>query len=509
MAECDREAMRAFGISGQILMENAGAGIARWLSDRFAPIKDKTVCIFSGKGNNGGDGFVVARHLANAGARVHVFVWSRSQRGDAAKNFDILRRFSRAAPDEVSIAPASPSKYSSLRPDLIIDSVFGTGFSGAVKPEYRKVLQWMNAQSVPRIAVDIPSGVNGTTGKADRDSIRATVTLTLGTVKRGLLCNEGRDRSGEIHVIDIGIPRSVFLGRKPQTFLMEMSDVKTVMPARASTVHKYGVGKVFVLAGSTGYTGAAALTTRAALRSGAGAVVLGTPSSVYPVLARVVTEAIVVPLPSTQDGSLSLEAEAAVLERMEWADVCVVGPGLSRNNETSALVRSVLRKARGRIVADADALNILGRDWTKTLKRSSASFVLTPHAGEASRLLGITSEDIEEHRVDVAREAARRFDATFVLKGAPTATASPNGTVFLNSTGNPGMATVGAGDVLAGIIGALWAQGMERSSAAWAGVYLHGLAGDLAATRLGEKSLVAGDLIDVLPAAFRQVEVGM
>lgn len=509
MAECDREAMKLFGISGQILMENAGAGIARWIADRFAPIRGKTVSIFSGKGNNGGDGFVVARHLANAGARVQVFVWSRPQRGDAARNLDILKRISRAAPDEVSITSVSASHLSSLHSDLIIDSVFGTGFSGTVKPAYRKVFQWINAQSAPRVAVDIPSGVNGTTGKADRDSIRATVTLTLGTVKRGLLCNEGRDLSGEVHVIDIGIPRSVLLGRKSQTFLMEMSDVQAVMPARASTTHKYTAGKVFVLAGSTGYTGAAALTARAALRAGAGAVVLGTPSSVYPILARAVTEAIVVPMPSTPAGSLSAEAESAVLERMEWADVCVVGPGLSRNSETSALIRSVLTRARGRIVADADALTILAKDGSKVVKRSSADFVLTPHTGEASRLLGIPAGEIEEQRVDIARDAARSFQATIVLKGAPTATASPDGTVFLNSTGNPGMATVGAGDVLAGMLGGLWAQGMERPAAAWAGVYLHGLAGDLAASRLGQKSLLAGDLIDALPDAFRRVEGGI
>jgi hydroxyethylthiazole kinase-like uncharacterized protein yjeF len=509
MMQCDRIAMKSYGISGLILMENAGAGIARWIGQRFGPLHGKTVCVVCGKGNNGGDGFVAARHLTNAGAMVHVFLWSRSQRGDAAKNLEILRRLGLAARASIRIGTFSSSRVAALHPDLVVDALFGTGFSGPVKPAYRKAIQWMNTQPVPRISVDIPSGVNGSTGIADEYSVNATVTLTLGTLKRGLLCNHGRDKCGEIHVVDIGIPTVVFQRLKPGTFLTEREDIKKLLPKRASNVHKYTAGKVFVLAGSTGFTGAAALAARGALRAGAGAVVLGTPSSVYQILARTLTEVIVEPLPSTTVGTLSVDGEDAILNRMEWADVIVIGPGLSRQRETASLVRSLLKKARGNILLDADGLNILAEEKSESVRKSKANFVFTPHAGEASRLFGVSADHIETNRIDAARAGAKSLNETIVLKGAPTAIAAPDGTVFLNSTGNPGMATVGAGDVLAGIIAALWSQGMDREGACRTGVYLHGLAGDLAAERLGQKSLVAGDLIDFLPNAIQRVEGGV
>lgn len=504
MSACDRKAIASYGIPGILLMESAGAGIARWIADRYGPLAGKSVCILSGTGNNGGDGFVIARHLAGAGAKVRVYAWSAPRSKDAAAQFRILQRMSRTMPAVVELKVGPPRGLSSLQPDLVVDAIFGTGFKGPVRKPFRQAIAWINEQKAPRIAVDIPSGVNGSTGEADEHSVSATVTLTLAALKRGLLCNEGRDRCGEIHVIDIGMPRSVFDGI-PGASYVQSSDVSAILPRRPSTVHKYSAGKVFILAGSTGLTGAAALTARSALRAGAGAVVLGTPKAVYSILARTLAEVIVEPLPSTPDGTLALNGETAIRERMKWADVTVVGPGLSRHQETAELVTRLVREAKGNLLLDADALSIMASAGS-SLRKSPSSRILTPHTGEASRLFGIPAQEIDRNRVDVARDTARDFRSLVVLKGAPTVVGDADGTVTINSTGNPGMATVGSGDVLSGIIAGLWAQGMGRRDAAVAGVYLHGRSGDLAASALGQRSLLASDLIDHLSTAFLGLE---
>ena len=505
MQVCDKSAIRSYGIPSLVLMENAGAGVARWVEERFGPVQGTSIGIFCGKGNNGGDGLVAARHLANSGARVSVYFFKGSQKGDAAGNAAILAKIRKSRPENITVTPASSPALSSFRPDLILDAIFGTGFSGSVKPEYARVIHWINEQPVPRIAIDIPSGVNGSTGEVGNIAVRATATLTLGALKRGLICNAGRDHAGEVTVLDIGIPRAVFEELRVPTCISEHNDIRTLLPGRPSTAHKYSVGKVFLLAGSRGYTGAAALAASAALRAGAGAVVLGTPDSVYKILARKLTEVIVEPLPSTIEGSLAASGLESILKRIAWADTAVIGPGLSRQEETSGLVRTILEKAKGRILLDADALNAVG-DRIGLLKTKNTTLVLTPHTGEFSGMTGIASKDIEAARIDHAREFAKKSNSVIVLKGAPTAIAHPDGRVILNPTGNPGMATLGSGDVLSGIIAALWAQGAGTFDACTAGVYVHGLSGDHAATKLGQRSIVARDLIEFLPEAFLTIE---
>jgi hydroxyethylthiazole kinase-like uncharacterized protein yjeF len=356
------------------------------------------------------------------------------------------------------------------------------------------------------LAVDIPSGVDGTTGVVMNTAVKAACTATFGLLKTGLLCNQGQDYVGDLEVIDISIPDFVRHAPTLKTFLVEAADVRSLLPRRSSTAHKYSVGKVFILAGSKGFTGAAYLCATAALKAGTGAVILGTPESVYPILGRRLTEAIVTPLPSTAEGSVAKSARKMIDEKLAWADVVVIGPGLSTNAETQDLLVSILREYGGKLVIDADALRAAGRIGMKNLKRLRTSVVLTPHSGELARLIDLPAKEIEVNRVAVAREAASLSKAAIVLKGGPTAVGMSDGSVFLNSTGNPGMATVGSGDVLAGIIASLWAQGMEREAAAYCGVYLHGLAGDFARDAYGERSVVAQDLIDKLPAAIKSVE---
>ncbi len=510
MRWCDDTAIRAFGIAGSLLMENAGRGVVEIIKHKFSPIGSKRALIFCGKGNNGGDGFVVTRLLAAAGMHVACIVLAspKELKGDAKTNFDILKQMQKKMPESISIKPFSAKVVQSGgKIDFIVDAIFGTGFSGSVIKPYCDAIEWINRQTAPVVAVDVPSGVNGTTGAIENLGVKACVTATFGSLKSGLLCSQGRELAGEVIVVDIGIPKKIFADARFKTWRIEISDVKSRLPVRSMHAHKYSVGKVFVLAGSSGLTGAAAMCSTAALKAGAGAVILGTPESVYPILAKKLTEVMVTPLPSTREGTLALPALDQIPEKLKWADVIVVGPGLSQNPETQKLIMQLLHTHSGKILVDADGLNAIATSGIAKLRNLDVQMILTPHVGECSRLTGTPPKEIEQQRIEVARSLARKIRATIVLKGVPTIAADKDGRGFLNSSGNPGMATAGSGDVLSGIIAGLWAQGMKTSEAAYAGVFLHGLAGDRAAEKLGARSLVANDLIDYLPSAINAIEL--
>jgi NAD(P)H-hydrate epimerase len=490
-------------------MENAGRGVAETAVLEFGPPENKRILIFCGKGNNGGDGFVAARHLVNAGANVTVVMLSsaRSLQGDARSNYDILARLKQPDAGTLSIKPFSLPLLKTLQKQgLIIDAIFGTGFSGAVREPVLSAIRWINRQRVPVLSVDIPSGVDGTNGVVVNIAVKADCTATFGLIKTGLLCDQGQDHAGKLRTIDIGIPRSVSGSKSLRTFLIQQEDVRRVLPQRPSTANKYSVGKVFILAGAKGYTGAAYLCAMAALRAGAGAVMLGIPEAVYTVVARRLAEAIVKPLASTKEGTIARAALREIEDKLSWADVAVIGPGLSTNAETQDVIGAILRKHPGKMVVDADALRGVADIGLAKLGKLKGKFILTPHAGEYSRIIGAPAKEIEANRIEMARAGSSKSNATIVLKGGPTATGIPDGSVYLNSTGNPGMATVGSGDVLAGIIAALWAQGAPQKAAAYAGVFLHGLAGDVARDVFGERSIIAQDLIEQLPAAIKKVE---
>jgi NAD(P)H-hydrate epimerase len=511
MRWCDETTINTYSVPGLLLMENAGRGVAEVIKQEFPALESKHILVICGKGNNGGDGFVVARMLLNDCAHISVLlVASPSElKGDAKTNFKILQTFAKKSSGQITIQRYSKqllAKFS--QPDIIVDAMFGTGFTGSVRKPFADVIEWVNKQQAKIVAVDIPSGINGTTGVVENCAIRASVTVTFGCLKSGLLCNQGRELVGSVRVVDIGIPRMVSEDKRLQTFLVEQSDVRRILPKRSMHAHKYSVGKLLVLAGSKGLTGAAALCCMSALRIGAGAVVLGTPESVYPILARKLTETMVFPLPATSAGTLSLAALDTIRERLSWADVLVIGPGLSQNPETQQLIFKILLEYRGKTLIDADGLNALAVHGISKLHSLRTQFILTPHVGEFSRLSKISSKNVEEHRINAARELAKRICVTIVLKGVPTIIASKDGSAILNSTGNPGMATAGTGDVLSGIIAGLWAQGMSDTEAAWAGVYLHGLSGDTIAKKIGERSLVANDIIEYMPSALQSVEVG-
>ena len=305
-----------------------------------------------------------------------------------------------------------------------------------------------------------------------------------------------------------GQTRRAHRPRTPPPMVLKVAGTKAkgaaVLPPRARTAHKYSVGKVFVLAGSRSFTGAPAMCAEAALRAGAGAVVLGAPRSIHQVLARKLTEVIVDPLAETEAGTVALASAEEIDRRVEWADVVVVGPGLSRDPETDRLVQDTVSRCRKPLLLDADGLNALGQK-PKRISKRKAPTVVTPHAGELGRLTGQPSAGVEADRVSSARDAAYQFRAVVALKGAPTVTAEPGGATYVNSTGNPGMATIGSGDVLSGLVAGLWAQGMDPLAATYAGVFLHGKAGDIAADCYGERSLLAMDICKHLPEAFEAV----
>ena len=509
MRWCDEVTIHKHGVPSLLLMENAGRGVAETASLEFGPPDGKRILIFCGKGNNGGDGFVAARYLLKAGAHVTVVLLcsAGALQGDARSNYEILTRHKTPEVGSLSVRKYSRTLLKTLhKQDLVIDAIFGTGFSGEVREPFLTAIRWINRQRVPVLSVDIPSGVDGTTGVVFNAAVKASCTVTFGLVKTGLLCNQGQDHVGTIKTIDIGIPKKISRSKSLKTFLVEQEDVHRVLPQRSSTANKYSVGKVFVLAGARGYTGAAYLCAMAALRAGAGAVMLGIPEAVYTVVARRLAEAIVKPLPSTKEGTIARDALGEIHEKLLWADVSVIGPGLSTNPETQEVIAAILRKHPGKMVVDADALRGIADIGLAQLRRLKGKFVLTPHTGEYSRIIEVPAKEIETKRIEMARMGSSLGKATIVLKGGPTATGIADGTVYLNSTGNPGMATVGSGDVLSGIIAALWAQGMPQNAAAYAGVFLHGLAGDIARDNLGERSIIAGDLIEYLPAAIKKVE---
>ena len=509
MRWCDEYTIKKLGVPSLLLMENAGSAVAKIVRKNYGPLDGKNVAVMCGKGNNGGDGFVIARRLLADGAHVEVFLLAEPKdlKGDAKVNYEILRKLEKVN-DCLSIRRPSNAVLNKARPAIIVDAIFGTGFSGKVREPFTRTIEWVNRQKVPIVSVDIPSGVNGSTGVVENIATQATETVTFAFEKTGLLCNQGQECAGKVSVVDIGIPSNIVQSLKTRTLVLEADDVRKVLPRRPVTAHKYSVGKVFVIAGSRGLTGAAAMSSLAALRAGAGAVVLGTPETVYQILARKLNEVMVTPLAATPEGTLSEAAFGKIQEKLAWADVTILGPGLGQNSEVRNLVRRIVQTYPGKLLLDADGINAIATFGTSELKKSKAEIVLTPHSGEHARLLKMRSTELERNRVESARSGARSVGQTLVLKGAPTATALADGTVYLNSTGNPGMATAGSGDVLSGIIAGLWAQGMKGAEAAYSGVFLHGFSGDLAKKRYGERSLLAMDLIDFLPTAFQLIEGG-
>ncbi|MFQ5802465.1 MAG: NAD(P)H-hydrate dehydratase [Candidatus Methylomirabilales bacterium] len=507
MQELDRRAAAEYGVASLILMENAGAGSVREMAQYFPGIYRSRVAVVCGKGNNGGDGLVVARHLANRGATVQVFLLAKKGelKGDAGTNLGIAERSGLPLVQVTTVQDLHAHREALAAADLIVDAILGTGLTGPARGIAAEAIQLLNTLDRPLIALDLPSGLGSDDGRIVEPCVRAQLTLTLALPKRSLLLFPAARCAGEIRVVDIGIPRVLLADPKLPLNLTEHEQVRAAFPPRDPDAHKGTYGHVLVLAGSPGKTGAAALCSLGALRVGAGLVTLAVPEGLNDLMEVKLTEVMTVGLPETEERTVAFQARDDLLNLMEGKRVLALGPGLSVHPETVRLVVDLIRSAKIPLVIDADGVTALARQ-KEILAKASVPVILTPHPGELSRLLWVPKEEVVDKRIPIAQKVASTYNIHLVLKGARTTVAEPGGQVYVNPTGNPGMATGGVGDVLTGIIAGLVSQGLAPGLAAVVGAYLHGLAGDLACQHFGAEAMVATDLLEKLPEAIRAVK---
>jgi ADP-dependent NAD(P)H-hydrate dehydratase / NAD(P)H-hydrate epimerase len=493
---------------GQVLMEIAGRGAAQAIFESWSQTMGD-VTVFCGRGNNGGDGMVVARYLHLWGVPVTVVMIpaKKSSAGDfemSTPEANANRKIVERLKIPLTIGSSVPEYNDS---SIIVDALLGTGIDREVEGDYRSAIDSINVSGARVVAVDLPSGIHSDSGQIMGTAVRADSTITFAYLKSGLLCGPGADLSGDLAVIDIGLPDVT--EQKPNINLSVAELIRQRLPLRPVESNKGTFGTVLTIAGSFGMMGATMLASESALRVGAGLSLLAVPRSLVAQLPP--QEVIYRPLPETEAQSISLEALKALEEEFEKASSIILGPGISTQDETvqfvQKFVKEVLSGSKKPCIIDADALNAIAKDKSK-LKFRDKHIVLTPHPKELSRLMNTDTKVIQADRVNSAQDAASQFGCVIVLKGSHTVIADPEGNVFINPTGNAGMATAGAGDVLSGVIGGLLAQGLSALDAAVVGVYLHGAAGDVAAEDIAETGLVASDIMHAIPFALANVKRG-
>ncbi|MEE3330697.1 MAG: NAD(P)H-hydrate dehydratase [Myxococcota bacterium] len=502
MRALDTHTIDIVGTPGAVLMEAAGGAIARAALDLLEKAPGAVV-VFCGPGNNGGDGWVAARVLVAAGQRVAVIgVGSAEKRtGDARFHYERAR--------EAGVAEVATLSElgTSAGVSVVVDALFGTGLARAIDEGAAataiKAIAELRTAGARVVAADLPSGLCADTGQVLGCCVEADETVTIGLPKPGLLLEPGRSRSGRVRVARAGIV-AVAPDIAIDVHAMTRAAARGLLPARPRTGHKGTFGHALIVAGSEGKTGAAALAARAALRGGAGLVTLACPAGLNDILEPLCLEAMTIPVADTAARGFAASAEDELLALAHERSVVALGPGLGQEPETVSLVRALVGRCERPLVLDADGLNALG-DAPELLRGRSAPSVLTPHPGEAARLLSVSPSEINADRLQYARELAERSGATVVLKGAPTVTARPDGAVVVNTSGGPALAVGGTGDVLTGLVAALLAQGVTAESSASLGAFVHGCAGDRIAARNGPTGLLASDLVDELPAALREV----
>ena len=507
MREIDRKTIEEIGIPGPVLMENAGIRITGAILKRFPRITEENVVIVAGKGNNGGDGFVVARHLFNLGARPNVLLLASKQelKGDASLNLGIAEKIGVEIAEVTKIEEWKKRRIGLFHASVIVDAIFGTGLLKPAEGLYATAIEDINKAPGFKVAVDIPSGLSSDTHLLIGPAVKADLTVALAAPKIGHVLPPAQEYVGELVISDISIPPFLFEDESLKLEVIEKKDALPYVQKRKRDSHKGTYGHLFVLAGSLGKTGAAVMAAKAALRMGAGLVTVGTPQSCWPVIARSMMELMTEALPETPQKTISEAALPMVLDLLKGKDAVLIGPGISAHPSTAKLVVSLLPKIKVPAVIDADGLNILA-DNPDALKSFSCPAVLTPHPGEFARLIRRSNKDVLDNRLALAAEFADKYKVFLVLKGYRTLVATPRGKIFINPTGNPGMATGGSGDVLSGMIASLIIQEKNILGATAAAVYLHGLSGDIGAKRIGERPLIAGDLIKYLPQALKEME---
>jgi ADP-dependent NAD(P)H-hydrate dehydratase / NAD(P)H-hydrate epimerase len=494
MREADRRTIEEIGIPSLVLMENAGRQAVAAMEAMYSDLLERQVAVLCGRGNNGGDGFVIARTLIQRGADVAVFLIGRvaEVRGDARVNLEILGRLGLTVV-EIADSQAWELHVSEVTDcTLIVDAIFGTGLNAPVSGFIESVIADVNASGIPVVAIDLPSGLSADSPEPIGPSIDAGLTITIAAPKLPLVLPPGELRAGDIVIADIGIPAGVLDNVDgPRVELLTRGAMRELVTPRSADSHKGDYGRVLLVSGSAGKTGAAHLAALGALRSGAGLVTVATPTSCQPVLAAMAPEYMTEALLDGPEG-LDIDEAERVVDMAR--DVIAIGPGLGQAQATREFVRQVVDRATMPLVVDADGLNAFAGDPDRLAGREGRDIIITPHPGEMARLVGMSTDEVQANRLRVARDFAVSNHLFVVLKGHRTLIATPDGKVFINPTGNPGMATGGTGDVLTGMIAAWLAQLLDPEAACKLAVYLHGLAGDLAEADDGEVAMTSGDL---------------
>ena len=491
MKALDGFAINSMGVDSCLLMENAARAVADAVCSRFEA-EHTTVAVFCGVGNNGGDGVACARFLLERGYGVKAYLCGPREKM-SADTCEMERRLMRAGGSLHPFVPGE-TEYDVQQADVIVDALFGTGLNKPLRAVSAAAVRVINTSRAFVVSCDVPSGIETDTGREMGDAVFADLTVTFTRMKPCHALEPGREHTGELQIVDIGIPDAAQSAAPTLGMLNTEEYVKDRLPVRRGDTHKSNYGKLFLLCGSRGYTGAAVLAARAALRSGAGLVSVGVPESVYPIVASKLDEAMVFPLPDDGEGKLSEAALKPILERLSASTACLIGPGLGRSAAVDSVVCKVVSSSRVPLVIDADGINAVSAH-IDILRGASCPVVLTPHDVEFARLGG---DLINQDRITAVKELSKELGATVLLKGHTTLISSGTQLRF-NMTGNPGMATGGSGDVLAGIIVSLIGQRLPAYDAACVGAWLHGTAGDLCAAEIGQYGMLPSDLIEMLP----------
>ena len=496
MRGLDKNAIENFGIPQEFLMENAGHAVY-FVILRENGIQNKNFALFCGIGNNGGDGLVVARKIHSTGGHVRIYLLGDEKKfnGSAKKNLEIVSRL----PLQMKRIDSIESiKNEVLECDAVVDALFGTGLTRNVEGLYKEAIRLINESQKPVFSIDIPSGINGDTGQIMGEAVRSDHTITFGLPKRGNMLYPGFEHCGKLHVTYISFPPSLY---DQASFKVEINQ-PVPLPARDKKGHKGSFGDVLFIAGASNYLGAPYFSAMSFLKAGGGYARLAAPSSITPFLANKGSEIVFTPLEETSSASISLSNKHRLLEMTELVDMVVIGPGLSLNEETQELVRHLTREIPKPLLIDGDGITAVSKD-TLCINERQHPTILTPHPGEMSRLAKIPIEEITKNQIPVVQEQAKILNAAVVLKGAHSLIGFQDEKVYVNMSGNCGMATAGSGDVLTGTIAAMYGLGLDLEKAVRTGLFLHGFSGDLAAAEKGEDGITAQDILDFLPHALK------
>lgn len=509
MRHIDQRTITEYHVPGLLLMENAGLQLLHFIQATYPAWAQYRMAVFTGGGNNGGDGFILARHLWHRQVNVCVYLLTPSTalQGDAQQAYAMAHAYGVPMQHCTTLQAWKQILPELHYSDLLIDAILGTGLSRPATGLFAEVIRTLNTLHKPLLAVDIPSGLTADHGNTEGDFLQATHTVTFSLPKRSFFLHPAAVAVGKLHIADIGIPYQAIMAENIQVSLLEKRTLRSLFPTRHPNAHKGSQGHLLVIAGSVGKSGAGVLASLAALRAGAGLVTLALPESLNIAMEARLTEVMTLPVAETSSGTLAQAALPTLLEFLPQVDAVVLGPGLGTHPETVACVHTLLRHSPVPVVLDADGLNSM-RGHTDILQSLAIPLILTPHPGEMARLVESDTATVQAQRLEIARELVARCGIYLILKGAYSVIYAPDGQRWINPTGNPAMATAGTGDVLTGIIGAFVCQGLPPLHAAQAGVYVHGAAGDVVRDQRGDRGLIASDIIEEIPGVIHSLVGG-